>query len=94
MTISNKTEPDEIKVMRPRNSMGQLVPYYAPVFSPGWRMEFQLDLLDDEIVTPAHLKAILDFAGARIGLGVHRPKYGRFFVVRFEEVETGSKRAA
>jgi hypothetical protein len=94
MTISNREEPDEVKRMTPRNSMGQIVQYYAPVFSPGWRMEFQLDLLDDEIITPPHLKAILDFAGARIGIGVHRPKYGRFMVVKFEEIDASSKRAA
>ena len=94
LTITNRTEPDEVKRMQPRNGLGQIVPFYAPVFAPGWRMEFRLDLLDDEIVTPAHLKAMLDFAGARIGIGVHRPKYGRFFVAEFNEVKTSSKRAA
>lgn len=94
MTLTNRTEPDEVKRMQPRNSLGQIVQYYAPVFSPGWRMEFKLDLLDDEIVTPAHLKSMLDFAGSRIGIGVHRPKYGRFMVVKFEEIETSSRRAA
>jgi hypothetical protein len=37
---------------------------------------------------------MLDFAGTRIGIGVQRPKYGRFMVVLFEEIESSSKRAA
>ena len=94
MTLTNREEPDKIKRMKPRNSLGQLTPYYAPVFMPGWRLEFQLDLLDDEILTPPHLKAMLDFAGHRVGLGVKRPKNGRFMVVLFEEINASSKRAA
>lgn len=85
MKISNRKEPDHVKEMHPRNSMGQLVSSYLPEFAAGWRMDFTLVLTEDDIISPSHLKEILDYAGARIGLGVARPKYGRFMVVKFEE---------
>ena len=94
LTITNRKQPDQIKEIHPRNGAGQLVSNYLPEFAAGWRMEFYLQLTEDEIVSPHHLKEILDFAGQRIGLGVSRPKYGRFMVVSFEEVETGSRKAA
>jgi len=87
LTLCNKTEPDKVREMNPRNKAGQLVQYYAPEFSPGWRMEFILDLHDDELVQPGHLKEILDYGGQRIGIGVDRPKYGRFIVTKFLEIE-------
>lgn len=85
LTLTNRTEPDHVREMNPRISTGQIVQYYAPEFAPGWRMQFHLDLLDDEVVDPGHLKEILDYAGQRIGIGVQRPKYGRFIVTKFEE---------
>lgn len=92
LTITNKKEPDSVREVHPRNSAGQLVSNYLPEFASGWRMEFYLELTEDEIVSPHHLKEILDYAGKRIGIGVNRPKYGRFMVVKFEEVN--GKRAA
>jgi hypothetical protein len=90
INITNRTEPDRIRQMNPRNTAGQLVPYYAPEFSAGWRMEFYLVLTNDDIVEPGHLHEILTFAGQRIGIGVHRPKFGRFIVVKFDETHDES----
>ena len=90
LTITNKSQPDSIREVHPRNSAGQLVPNYLPEFSAGWRMEFFLTLTEDEILSPHHLKEILDFAGQRIGIGVSRPKYGRFIVTTFQEVQNGN----
>lgn len=94
LTFTNKAEPDQVKHVAKRTQMGQLVQVYEPVFSVGWRMDFFLDLLDDDIISPGHLKEILDWAGLHIGLGVDRPKYGRFIVIKFDEVNAGKQVAA
>ena len=50
-----------------------------PMFPTGWSIEFTLEY-DDSIVNERGLhKAMVD-AGALIGLGDHRPKFGRFTV--------------
>lgn len=94
MTITNRTEPDEVTRFTTRPLSGGMVPTYLPVFAAGWRMQFVFVLTEDEILSVAHLKEILDYCGARIGIGVHRPKYGRFMVIRFEEIAVPQKRVA
>lgn len=95
MTITNRTIIDVLpKRMAPRNSTGQTTPYYAPEFAAGWRMKFQIHLMNDEAVTPVALKKVIEKAGECIGLGVHRPKYGRFMVVKFDEVPMILKKVA
>lgn len=95
MTITNRTIIDcSPKRMAPRNSTGQTTPYYAPEFAAGWRMRFQIHLMDDDSVTPVALKQVIEKAGQSIGLGVHRPKYGRFMVVKFEEIAVSLKQVA
>jgi hypothetical protein len=95
MTITNRTIVDcSPKRMAPRNSTGQTTPYYAPEFAAGWRMKFHIHIMDDESVTPVALKRVIDKAGQAIGLGVHRPKYGRFMVVKFDEVPVNLKQVA
>lgn len=89
MTITNKAEPDEVMVSTPHTMSGR-VPAYVPVFAPGWRMEFDYQITDTEIVTPQHLHEIISWGGQRIGLGMahFRPKYGRFIIVGFEKIDT------
>jgi hypothetical protein len=95
MTITNRTLVDcSPKRLAPRNSSGQTTPYYAPEFAAGWRMKFRIHLMNDESLTPQALRKVLDKAGESVGLGVHRPKYGRFMVVRFEETPVSLSRAA
>ena len=94
MTITNHKEPDQVTRFTTRTTTNQLTPSYLPVFSAGWRMVFVLVLTEDKIISVAHLKEILDYAGARIGIGCHRPKYGRFMVVKFDKIEVPTKRAA
>ncbi len=95
MTITNRTIVDcSPRRMAPRNSTGQTTPYYAPEFAAGWRMKFQIHIMDDESVTPVALKQVIEKAGQAIGLGVHRPKYGRFMVVRFDEIPVSLKQVA
>lgn len=88
LVITNRKQPDDVMVSTPQTQSGR-VPSYLPVFAPGWRMEFDYQLTDDEIVTPQHLHKIITWGGERIGLGkaAYRPKYGRFIIVGWEEVE-------
>lgn len=95
MVITNRKIQDcSPKRMAPRNSTGQTTPYYAPEFAAGWRMKFVIQLMNDESVTPVALKKVIEKAGECIGLGVHRPKYGRFMVVKFDEVPVSLKKVA
>ena len=57
-----------------------------PAFSPGWELEFLINVLDDELPAPM-LHDILTLAGKAVGIGDYRPKFGRFDVVRFEVVK-------
>jgi hypothetical protein len=95
LTITNRKKPDEVMVSTPITQSGR-VPSYLPVFSPGWRMEFEYQLTDDEIVTPGHLHEIISWGGQRIGIGkaAYRPKFGRFIVVKFEEIDAKSAASA
>ncbi len=94
MEITNKNAPDEVLRFTTRPPSGQMVPSYLPVFATGWRMKVILVLTEDEVLSVAHLHEILNYCGARIGIGVHRPKYGRFMVVKFEEIDLSQKKAA
>ena len=95
MEITNRKIVDcSPRRMAPRNSSGQTTPYYAPEFAAGWRMKFHILITNDEAVTPVALKKVIELAGESIGLGVHRPKYGRFMVVKFDEVEVDLKKIA
>jgi len=78
---------DQVQVFHSRNDAGQIVAGYFPCFAAGWRMEFILTLTEDKIVSSDKLKEILDYAGRYIGIGKNRPKYGRFMVTRFQEVD-------
>ena len=48
-----------------------------------WELEFQI-INRDERIQPMVIKEILENAGANIGVGDYRPKYGLFDVIKFE----------
>jgi len=54
-----------------------------PAFSPGWILEFDIEVIDDQI-HPELVHDILTLAGKTVGIGDFRPKFGRFEVIRFE----------
>lgn len=54
-----------------------------PTFAPGWKLEFEIEVLDDEI-QPGLLQDVLTMAGKTVGIGDYRPRFGRFNVVHFE----------
>lgn len=51
-----------------------------------WKVQFTIDILDDENISTAVLKDILETAGKTKGIGDYRPRFGRFMVTNFEEV--------
>lgn len=54
-----------------------------PCFKPGWKLEFEIQVIDDEI-QPGLLQDVLTLAGKAVGIGDYRPRFGRFNVVRFD----------
>lgn len=54
-----------------------------PCFSPGWHLEFEIQVIDDEI-QPGLLQDVLTLAGKTVGIGDYRPRFGRFNVVHWE----------
>lgn len=49
-----------------------------------WGLQFTL-AVDDEVVSPDHVREALVIAGARVGLGDFRPRFGRFEVVSWRK---------
>lgn len=54
-----------------------------PTFKAGWKLEFSIECLDDQIPTDL-LRDVLDLAGKTQGVGDNRPRFGRFMVTKFE----------
>lgn len=59
---------------------------YRPAIVKGWELSFRIDVLDDDFQGDV-LKGIMDTAGAQVGIGDYRPRYGRFMVTRFEQID-------
>lgn len=54
-----------------------------PCFKPGWALDFEITVIDDEL--PADIvQDALTLAGKAVGIGDFRPRFGRFSVARFE----------
>ena len=54
-----------------------------PTFSPGWELEFDIEVIDDQISSEL-VQDVLDLAGKTVGIGDYRPKFEQFSVARFE----------
>lgn len=54
-----------------------------PTFKPGWELEFEISVIDDQIPSEIVFD-VLNLAGKTIGIGDFRPRFGRFQVVHFE----------
>lgn len=55
-----------------------------PAMLPGWKCEFDVQVVLPEYISPQDLHAVLVDAGRLCGIGDHRPTYGRFNVTGFE----------
>ena len=56
-----------------------------PLFKT-WKMEFTITNIADDQVGGKIIKEILEYAGASVGIGDFRPRFGRFEVVSFEKI--------
>lgn len=54
-----------------------------PAFKPGWRLSFEITVIDDQI-SAGIVNDVLVLAGRTVGIGDFRPRFGRFMVTRFE----------
>lgn len=54
-----------------------------PARSPGWKLDFVIEVLDDQIPHNVVLE-VLTMAGKTVGIGDFRPRFGRFIVTHFE----------
>lgn len=68
-----------------RATRGRVMRYRPHV--PEWKVEFTIVILDDELIDGETLHTILDRAGKTVGVGDFRPRYGRFIVETFKQVE-------
>ena len=66
-----------------RATRGRIVRYRPHI--PQWSVSFDLVLLDEDLIDTETLNAILVRAGATVGIGDYRPRYGRFVVEKFKE---------
>lgn len=48
-----------------------------------WELDFEIHLLDPQL-KPEAVRTILEHAGAYVGIGDYRPKFGRFSVLKFD----------
>lgn len=55
-----------------------------PALKTGWEVEFDIQVLLPEYITPSDLNETITKAGIFCGLGNYRPTYGRFQIVRFK----------
>jgi hypothetical protein len=53
-----------------------------PALNAGWRLPFQLMIVDDRR-SPEHIKRAVEEAGLLVGLGSWRPEYGRFVLTEW-----------
>lgn len=60
-----------------------------PCFKPGWKLDFEITVLDDQIPTNV-VNEVLILAGRTVGVGDFRPRFGRFMVTRFEVSKNGN----
>ena len=50
---------------------------------PGWRLAFQVSVEDDQIQKEV-VKRVIEAAGQTVGIGDHRPRFGRFSLIKFD----------
>lgn len=87
MKVPDKLDTDADKPlyldMRPVVVQRARVVRLRPTFCPGWELEFQIEVLDDQINSEL-VQDVLTHAGKVVGIGDYRPRFGRWSVVKFE----------
>ena len=80
--VVEKYEIDIRRVVIQRASVAK----WRPRYKEGWELEFFIDIIDEDNITPNNLKEIAERAGKFKGIGDYRPRFGRFDVVKWEPV--------
>jgi len=76
-------EPQKYELFRTFvKTYGGRVMSTRPKFPQGWKANFTIAILDDTIPVKV-VESILKYAGAYVGIGNWRPKFGRFEVTKF-----------
>lgn len=65
---------------------------WRPKFNK-WKLQFKIQILNDDQLSPETLKEILDYAG-RVGIGDYRPRFGRFQVTKWTILNGEAKSAS
>lgn len=71
---------DQRRVMVQRNGITRS----RPAMETGWKVQFLIQVLLPEYISPEILNEVIQSAGRLIGIGDFRPTYGRFQVNNFE----------
>ena len=87
-----KAKYDGTVLSFPKRKDGSRVPLIHPVFKAGLEVDFELHILKDDAISKSMLKEMLVEAGIIWGLGGRHPLYGRFEVIRFDEIKEDKKR--
>lgn len=69
--------------MRPVVVQRARVVRIRPAFKPGWTLDFEITIIDDELPSEIVQDSLI-LAGKAVGIGDYRPRFGRFSVARFE----------
>lgn len=69
--------------MRPVVVQRARVVRIRPTFKAGWSLDFEINVIDDELPSEI-VQDALTLAGKAVGIGDFRPRFGRFTVARFE----------
>ena len=68
---------------------GSAITRVRPAMLAGWRLTFSFLCNLPEYVTPLELRETIEQAGRLVGIGDHRPTYGRFGVVKYDARQAG-----
>ncbi|MDI9261290.1 hypothetical protein [Alicyclobacillus sendaiensis] len=86
LASTGKREPDFLdrrRVLIQRAGVTRV----RPALLPGWEVEFQIETLLPEYISPELLYDLLAQAGRLVGIGDYRPMFGRFQVVEYKVLE-------
>lgn len=59
---------------------------HRPFFKPGWRTEFEIEVMDDTIPLEV-VQAVLEEAGRSKCVGDYRPRFGQFRIVSLDKAK-------
>ena len=80
---------DEISAMPVRVVQARIV-RCRPQWN-NWAADFELEVLNPDILSFKKLREIVDYAGKFLGIGDYRPRYGRFYVTHWQKITVSNE---